>query len=46
MEASTYAYPLHDHLRRHGFQITVAHARGVKQITQIESRPTAKTAPT
>lgn len=42
MEASTYAYPLHNHLRRRGHPITVAHARGVKQITQSESKTDRK----
>lgn len=42
MEASTHAYPIHDHFRQRGFKVTVAHPRGVKQITQSESKTDRK----
>jgi transposase len=42
VEASTHAYPIHDHFRQRGFKVHVAHPRAVKQITQSESKTDRK----
>jgi transposase len=42
MEAGTFAYPIHDHLCEHGFDVAMAHPRGVKQITQSDSKTDRK----
>lgn len=42
LEASTHAYPIHDHFRSHGFDVVAAHPRGVKVITQADSKTDRK----
>lgn len=42
MEAGTYAYPIHDHFCRAGFKVTMAHPRGVRQITESDSKTDKK----
>lgn len=42
LEASTHAFPIHDHFRQLGYTVIAAHARGVKQITQSESKTDRK----
>lgn len=38
LEASTYAYPVHDHFVRKGFRVHAAHPRGVRKIAESESK--------
>ena len=38
MEAGTYMYPLHDHLRRRGFNVLVGHPRAIRQITESDKK--------
>lgn len=41
IEAGTYAYPIHDHFKRLGHEVLVAHPRGVKQITESDKKTDA-----
>jgi transposase len=38
LEASTYAYPLHDHFKALGYDVVAAHAKGVRQITESDKK--------
>lgn len=38
LEASTYAYPIHDHFVKKGVRVHAAHAKGIRKIAQSESK--------